>query len=159
MKILIISITFIFTIINCISPPPSSHFGEKCRLCHCYIKYDDRDFAVNINPYKKVENSYDATEDDCLKLCWDDENCKAVTYGIIGGKQVFTCELYGTGIVQQPLYVPYMNLYVKRRSGCRMPSHVFYRNLILTESDKSIDERKAKYVKMNKKISAFNIGK
>lgn len=73
MKILIISITFIFTIINCISPPPSSHFGEKCRLCHCYIKYDDRDFAVNINPYKKVENSYDATEDDCLKLCWDDE--------------------------------------------------------------------------------------
>lgn len=52
-----------------------------------------------------------------------------------------------------------MNLYVKRRSGCRMPSHVFYRNLILTESDKSIDERKAKYVKMNKKISAFNIGK
>uniref|UniRef100_A0A0N4ZHF6 Apple domain-containing protein n=1 Tax=Parastrongyloides trichosuri TaxID=131310 RepID=A0A0N4ZHF6_PARTI len=160
MNILIISLALIFvTITNCASPPPSSHFGKTCRMCQCYIKYDNRDFALNVGPYKKVDNGYDATEDDCLKLCWDDEKCKAVTYGMVGGKQVFACELYGTGVVQQPLYVPYMNVYVKRRAGCRAPSHVFYRDLALSEGDQTIEERKSKYIKMNKKVSPFNIGK
>uniref|UniRef100_A0AC35TYQ9 Apple domain-containing protein n=1 Tax=Rhabditophanes sp. KR3021 TaxID=114890 RepID=A0AC35TYQ9_9BILA len=138
---------------------PTSHFGTKCRLCHCFVKYDDRDFVVEVVPYKKVDNPYEATEDDCLKLCWDDESCRAVTYGLVGGKDIFACELYQTGVVIKPLYVPYINLYIKKSPECRAPAHIFYRDLILSEPGDQVAKRKSKYVKLNKKVNPFNIGK
>jgi len=74
---------------------------------------------IYTQPYNVAINSYEATEDRCLAACQNDQNCKAVVYGYIGGRDVFTCELYSESNVKSPLYTPFTNIYIKKRSECR----------------------------------------
>lgn len=40
-------------------------------------------------------------------------------YGYVGGRSVFICEYYNKVDVQQPIYVPYTNVYLKRPTECK----------------------------------------
>lgn len=46
-----------------------------------------------------------------------------VVFGYVGGRQVFTCELYEEINVQQPIYAPFTNIYLKKRSHCAQPGN------------------------------------
>jgi len=40
-------------------------------------------------------------------------------YGYVGGRDVFTCELYNKIIPnERPIYTPFTNAYVRRVKGC-----------------------------------------
>ncbi|KAF7639891.1 Apple domain-containing protein [Meloidogyne graminicola] len=95
---------------------PNHHFGAPCQLCECFVEYTDRDMNVFSQPYNVAINSYEATEDRCLAACQNDQNCKAVVYGYIGGRDVFTCELYSEANVKSPLYTPFTNIYIKKKN-------------------------------------------
>lgn len=66
-----------------------------------------------------VNNSYEATEDSCLAMCQNEQRCRLVVYGYVGGREVFTCELYEEVNMKSPLYTPYTNIYIKRGTECR----------------------------------------
>lgn len=51
-----------------------------------------------------------------------DEECRAVVYAFVGGRNVFSCELYKNIDTQNPIYAPYSNLYVKKVAKCQKQS-------------------------------------
>lgn len=45
------------------------------------------------------------------------QRCRAAVYGMVGGRTVFTCELYEKiDSRKSPVYAPYVNIYIKRAS-------------------------------------------
>uniref|UniRef100_A0A0K0DHH1 Apple domain-containing protein n=1 Tax=Angiostrongylus cantonensis TaxID=6313 RepID=A0A0K0DHH1_ANGCA len=96
------------------------HFGDPCYLCRCFVKYSDRDVDVSYRPYAMAVDGYDTTEDRCLATCRRDKRCHAAVYGMIGGRQVFTCEFYEKiDSRNSPFYTPFVNVYIKK-SACSL---------------------------------------
>uniref|UniRef100_A0A914CMP5 Apple domain-containing protein n=1 Tax=Acrobeloides nanus TaxID=290746 RepID=A0A914CMP5_9BILA len=134
-----------------------NHFGDSCWLCECYVEYTDRDVALPSIPYKIVQDAYEATEDRCLAACINDEECKAVVYGLTGGRDVFTCELYDQLNTRPPIYTPYVNTYIKRSSKCeKSTNHLL--PLDLVDGDEKVLERKSKHLKLQHKLNPFHFG-
>ncbi|KHN72955.1 hypothetical protein Tcan_07084 [Toxocara canis] len=48
----------------------------------------------------------------------NEERCKGVMYGFVGGHQVIACELYDSPQTIQLIYAPYSNMFVLRGSSC-----------------------------------------
>ncbi|CAJ0959414.1 unnamed protein product, partial [Mesorhabditis belari] len=93
----------------------NAHFGQPCQLCRCFVEYTDRDMRIPMRPYAMAFNGYESTEDRCLATCLIDRRCKAVVYGMSGGRQVFTCELYEEiDTRSSPIYSPFINIYIPR---------------------------------------------
>nr|CAD2180410.1 unnamed protein product [Meloidogyne enterolobii] len=136
---------------------PTHHFGAPCQLCECFVEYTDRDMNIYTQPYNVAINSYEATEDRCLAACQNDQNCKAVVYGYIGGRDVFTCELYSESNVKSPLYTPFTNIYIKKRSECRK-SALGYEALDMTDVDERVAARKQRYLRLYTKFNFFGFG-
>uniref|UniRef100_A0A1I8AXZ1 Apple domain-containing protein n=1 Tax=Meloidogyne hapla TaxID=6305 RepID=A0A1I8AXZ1_MELHA len=137
--------------------PIAHHFGAPCQLCECFVEYTDRDMNIYTQPYNMAINSYEATEDRCLAACQNDQNCKAVVYGYIGGRDVFTCELYSEANVKSPLYTPFTNIYIKKRSECRK-SALGYEALDMTDVDERVAARKQRYLRLYTKFNFFGFG-
>ncbi|CAJ0584803.1 unnamed protein product, partial [Mesorhabditis spiculigera] len=128
-----------------------NHFGLPCRLCRCFVEYTDRDMRIPIKPYAMALNGYDSTEDRCLATCLIDKRCKAVVYGMSGGRQVFTCELYEEiDARSSPIYSPYMNIYIPR-STC--PVRIPIQAIKMVPADDSSLKRR---VKMEKRANRKN---
>jgi len=127
-------------------------------LCDCFVEYEDRDQAISSIPYKIANKGYDTTEDQCLATCLNDENCKAVVYAFVGGRNVFACELYDEVNIRDPIYTPYTNLYVKRVSKCQKTTN-HLRPIDLIDGDESVIERKRKYIKFQQKLNPFHHGR
>uniref|UniRef100_A0A915EEU1 Apple domain-containing protein n=1 Tax=Ditylenchus dipsaci TaxID=166011 RepID=A0A915EEU1_9BILA len=135
-----------------------NHFGAPCKLCECFIEYTDRDVAIPSIPYKVARNPYDSTEDRCLATCNVEPECKLAVYGFVGGRQVFTCELYDQVNVNKPIYTPFTNIYLKRPTRCTSKfANAFY-PLSTVEGDETVIARKSRYVKLNERQNPFNFG-
>ncbi|VDM96645.1 unnamed protein product [Thelazia callipaeda] len=106
-----------------------NHFGNPCVLCKCFVMYTDRDKPLSSVPYGVAKDGYDSTEDQCLSTCLKDNKCKGVVYGLVGGRNVFTCELYADAALDELIYVPHVNIYLpKRRSECHVYcKFIFYK--------------------------------
>uniref|UniRef100_A0A1I7W120 Apple domain-containing protein n=1 Tax=Loa loa TaxID=7209 RepID=A0A1I7W120_LOALO len=81
-------------------------------MCKCFVEYTDRDMPISFKPYGVANDSYSSTEDQCLVTCLKDTRCKTVVYGLIGGRDVFTCELYEAVTLNQLIYAPNMNIII-----------------------------------------------
>uniref|UniRef100_A0A915PIL8 Apple domain-containing protein n=1 Tax=Setaria digitata TaxID=48799 RepID=A0A915PIL8_9BILA len=152
---LILTGTF-FKIIEAYNRP--NHFGNPCVLCKCFVEYTDRDLPITLKPYGVAIDGYSTTEDQCLATCLKDSRCKAAVYGLIGGRDVFTCELYETTTVNQLIYVPNVNIYLpKRKSGCK----VYYDHIQsskLTDRQEEITKRKVSYLTLLGQRNHFAFG-
>ncbi|KAK0398308.1 hypothetical protein QR680_002527 [Steinernema hermaphroditum] len=136
-----------------------NHFGNPCSLCKCFVEYTDRDLALPGKPYKVAAEGYETTEDQCLALCLQDKDCKAVVYGLVGGRSVFTCELYDSvNSRANPTYVPFMNVYLPRNAECTIPMNQFT-PLKTIEQTENVLKRKEKYRVFQTRPNLFNFGK
>uniref|UniRef100_A0A1I7ZQ77 Apple domain-containing protein n=1 Tax=Steinernema glaseri TaxID=37863 RepID=A0A1I7ZQ77_9BILA len=136
-----------------------NHFGNPCSLCKCFVEYTDRDLALPGKPYKVAAEGYDTTEDRCLALCLQEQECKAVVYGLVGGRSVFTCELYDSvNSRANPTYVPFMNVYLPRNAECTVPTSEFAPLQTVEQTD-SVLKRKEKYRILQTRPNLFNFGK
>ncbi|GMT23800.1 hypothetical protein PFISCL1PPCAC_15097, partial [Pristionchus fissidentatus] len=137
----------IFFVAPLISTLPNSprHFGESCSLCECFVEYTDRDVQLPYRPYAQAATPYDSSEESCLATCLREEACKAAVYGLVGGRNVFTCELYdnlqGT---RSPLTAPYTNIYIKK--GKCDKQHKQLEPLALIDSDETSLKRRLRTV-------------
>uniref|UniRef100_A0A7E4VCI8 Apple domain-containing protein n=1 Tax=Panagrellus redivivus TaxID=6233 RepID=A0A7E4VCI8_PANRE len=135
-----------------------NHFGNPCYLCDCFVEYTDRDQALASVPYKIALNGYDTTEDQCLAMCLNDQDCKAAVYAYVGGRNVFSCELYDEVNTGNPIYTPYANIYLKRVATCRKPtSHL--KPIEMVAGDESVIQRKQKYIRLEQKLNPFHHGR
>ncbi|GMR47336.1 hypothetical protein PMAYCL1PPCAC_17531 [Pristionchus mayeri] len=140
-------------------PNSPRHFGESCSLCECFVEYTDRDVALPYRPYAQAATPYESSEEGCLSTCMRDEversassrdqrsfqDCKAAVYGLVGGRSVFTCELYdnlqGT---RAPLTAPYTNIYIKKGKCDKQHKHID--PLALIESDEASLKRRLRTI-------------
>ncbi|KAE9416503.1 hypothetical protein Angca_001126, partial [Angiostrongylus cantonensis] len=130
------------------------HFGDPCYLCRCFVKYSDRDVDVSYRPYAMAVDGYDTTEDRCLATCRRDKRCHAAVYGMIGGRQVFTCEFYEKiDSRNSPFYTPFVNVYIKK-SACSLSDIVFPTVKMIKADDSSL-KRRTKYKEFAKKPNPF----
>ena len=77
-------------------------------MCQCFYKCLNRDLNQPAKPYAELVYT---SEDECLSFCHRDQRCKwtwemklglyfypssgqSVVYGIVGGREGITCELY-----------------------------------------------------------------
>ncbi|VDN81352.1 unnamed protein product [Brugia pahangi] len=115
-------------------------------MCKCFVEYTDRDMPISLKPYGVANDSYSSTEDQCLVTCLKDTRCKTVVYGLIGGRDIFTCELYESMTVNQLTYVPNVNIYLpKRKSDCK----VYYehiQSLKILNRQEEVTKRKMTYL-------------
>ncbi|CAG9532602.1 unnamed protein product [Cercopithifilaria johnstoni] len=152
----LILIVIFFRIIEAYDQP--NHFGNPCVLCKCFVEYTDRDMPISLKPYGAANNSYSSTEDQCLVTCLKDTKCKAVVYGLIGGRDVFTCELYEEMTLHELLNVPHVNIYLpKRKSSCK----VYYdhiQSLEILDRQDEIMKRKMNYLTLLGQRNHFAIG-
>uniref|UniRef100_A0A0R3S0T9 Apple domain-containing protein n=1 Tax=Elaeophora elaphi TaxID=1147741 RepID=A0A0R3S0T9_9BILA len=136
----------------------SDHFGNPCVLCKCFVEYTDRDMPVPFKPYGIANDSYSSTEDQCLVTCLKDTRCKAAVYGLIGGRDVFTCELYNAMTLNQLIYAPNINMYLpKRKSGCK----VYYdhmQTLKILDRHEEVTKRKMNYLTLFGQRNHFAFG-
>ncbi|TMS37885.1 hypothetical protein L596_004725 [Steinernema carpocapsae] len=150
---------FALPLISVLGSHRPNHFGNPCTLCKCFVEYTDRDLALPGKPYKVVSEGYETTEDQCLALCLQDKDCKAVVYGLVGGRSVFTCELYdSTNSRANPTYVPFMNVYLPRNAECAIPISQFAPLKAVEQSD-NVLKRKEKYRVLQARPNLFNFGK
>ncbi|VIO87502.1 Uncharacterized protein BM_BM6373 [Brugia malayi] len=140
----LILIGVFFRIIEAYNRP--NHFGNPCVMCKCFVEYTDRDMPISLKPYGVANDSYSSTEDQCLVTCLKDTRCKTVVYGLIGGRDIFTCELYESVTVNQLIYVPNVNIYLpKRKSDCK----VYYehiQSLKILNRQEEVIKRKMTYL-------------
>ncbi|KAI1724914.1 hypothetical protein Ddc_06187 [Ditylenchus destructor] len=149
---------FLVLVNSILATKRENHFGKPCKLCECFIYYSDRDVAISDIPYKVVKNPYESTEDRCLATCKADPECKMVVYGFVGGRQVFTCELYDQVNVKNPIYAPFTNIYLKRGPICNSKfANTFY-PLQVVDGDETVIARKSRYVKLSQRQNPFNFG-
>ncbi|KAF8375341.1 hypothetical protein PRIPAC_81770 [Pristionchus pacificus] len=155
------SLFLLFLLAPLLSALPNSprHFGESCSLCECFVEYTDRDVSLPFRPYAQAATPYDSSEDACLSSCMRDEvgsewgtnevrrckSCKAAVYGLVGGRNVFTCELYdnlqGT---RSPITAPYTNVYIKKGKCDKL--HKQIEGLALIESDETSLKRRLRTI-------------
>ncbi|KAI6233896.1 hypothetical protein M3Y99_00859200 [Aphelenchoides fujianensis] len=135
-----------------------NHFGTPCQLCECFIHYDDRDIGLALSPYKVIANAYDVTEDTCLAGCLKEDDCKAAVYGYVGGRNVFTCEYYNKISVQDPIYAPYTNIYLKRPTECKK-QYLHYKTIEGEADDQTVVARKQRFRKVHERQNPFNFGR
>ncbi|KAI6229275.1 hypothetical protein M3Y95_00513900 [Aphelenchoides besseyi] len=135
-----------------------SHFGSPCQLCECFIHYDDRDIGIAHSPYKVIANPYDVTEDNCLAGCLKDSECKAAVYGYVGGRNVFTCEYYNKMSIQEAIYAPFTNIYLKRMTECKK-HFLHYAQIDGEADDQTVLARKQRYLKVHEGRNPFNFGR
>uniref|UniRef100_A0A915BI56 Apple domain-containing protein n=1 Tax=Parascaris univalens TaxID=6257 RepID=A0A915BI56_PARUN len=138
-----------------------NHFGNPCVLCHCFIEYTDRDQPTGIKPFGVAENPYNSTEDRCLVTCLRDNRCQSVVYGLVGGRDVFTCELYEESQIPSPgqlLYEPYVNTYLPKDSPCTVP-HAHLQSLPLIIDEETSEMRKQRFRKLANQRNPFNFGR
>ncbi|VDK88845.1 unnamed protein product [Onchocerca ochengi] len=152
----LILIEIFFRIIEAYDRP--NHFGNPCMLCKCFVEYTDRDMPISFNPYAVAKDSYSSTEDQCLVTCFKDTRCKAVVYGLIGGRDVFTCEFYEKTTVNELIYTPNINIYLpKRKSDCKVYfDHI--QTLTMSRPQEEIMKRKANYLALLEHQNPFAIG-
>ncbi|KAM3725385.1 Hemocytin [Dirofilaria immitis] len=152
----LIFIGIFFKIIEAYNRP--NHFGNPCVVCKCFVQYKDRDMPISFKPYGVAYDGYSSTEDQCLVTCLNDRRCKAVVYGLIGGRDVFTCELYEETTMHHLIYTPNVNIYLpKRKSDCK----VFYdhvENLVISEPQEEISKRKRNYLTLFTQSNPFAFG-
>ncbi|VDK81497.1 unnamed protein product [Litomosoides sigmodontis] len=135
-----------------------NHFGNPCVLCKCFVEYTDRDMPISLKPYGIANDSYSSTEDQCLATCLRDQRCKAAVYGLIGGRDVFTCELYDTMTLNELIYVPNVNIYiVKKKSGCKEYYNHIQRLTIINRHNE-VTKRKANYLTLLEQRNHFAFG-
>ncbi|VDK52598.1 unnamed protein product [Anisakis simplex] len=95
-------------------------------MCTCFVKYEDRDMPLAVKPYSVVENPYDSSEESCLATCLQNSQCQGVVFGIVGGRDVFTCEFYdkqfNDELNDQLIYEPYVHTYFKKDTKCETQS-------------------------------------
>ncbi|KAK5977178.1 Apple domain-containing protein [Trichostrongylus colubriformis] len=131
-----------------------NHFGDPCYLCRCFVEYTDRDVAIPIRPYAMAADGYDSTEDRCLATCRRDEKCRAVVYGMVGGRKVFTCEFYERiDSRNSPIYSPFVNIYIKKGS-CPLKDDIF-ESMEMIPADNSSLKRRLKQEKMANRSNPF----
>lgn len=46
------------------------------------------------------------------------QRCRGVVYGLIGDRDMFICELYQRVKLDGLVYVPFTNVYLKKKSEC-----------------------------------------
>ncbi|CAI4223494.1 unnamed protein product [Auanema sp. JU1783] len=132
-----------------------SHWGNPCYLCKCFIEYTDRDVASHIRPYAMAADGYDSTEDRCLATCQRDPRCHAAVFGMVGGRQVFTCEFYEEiDAHNSPTYTSFINIYYKRATCPLSNSHLPSVSMIPAD-DSSVKRRIKKEKKMGRKNPFF----
>ncbi|VDM38209.1 unnamed protein product [Toxocara canis] len=140
---------------------PKDHFSNPCTLCKCFIEYTHRDQPIAVKPYGVAEDPYDSTEDRCLATCLQDSRCQGVVYGLVGGRDVFTCELYEvspSGFLGQLIYEPYVNTYLPRSTPCTVPyNHL--QTLPLVVDEETSEKRKQRYRKLGSQRNPFNYGR
>ncbi|GMS95199.1 hypothetical protein PENTCL1PPCAC_17374 [Pristionchus entomophagus] len=154
-----------------ISALPNSprHFGETCSLCECFVEYTDRDVELPYRPYAQAATPYDSSEEACLSTCMRDEvdgewstnevrrgrSCKAAVYGLVGGRNVFTCELYDNlQGARSPLTTPYTNIYIKKGKCDKQHKHID--GLALIESDETSLKRRLRTIVNHDKKNPFS---
>jgi len=102
--------------------------AEKCEICNCYAKYNNRDIMLPFLPY--AETIY-PTEEECLAMCFlDRQKCQGVIYGIIGGNAGVICEFYNVSGLPNSLYYHYaMNYYQPTTKSyvCTLKKPIFIR--------------------------------
>ncbi|CAD6194675.1 unnamed protein product [Caenorhabditis auriculariae] len=131
-----------------------NHFGNPCYLCKCFVEYTDRDVGVPVRPYAMALDGYDSTEDRCLASCSRDNRCKAVVYGMVGGRKVFTCEFYERiDTRSSPVYAPFINIYIKR-SSCPL-SIIHLPPVTMIPADDSSIKRRTKQEKNSRRPNPF----
>uniref|UniRef100_A0A183CAW4 Apple domain-containing protein n=1 Tax=Globodera pallida TaxID=36090 RepID=A0A183CAW4_GLOPA len=138
---------------------PAQHFGAPCQLCECFVTYTDRDVNQFTQPYQVLNASfaYEATEDRCLAHCMNEEQCRLVVYGYVGGRDVFACEFYRESTVRTPLYTPFTNIYIKRTSECKKQA-LGYEALETADADARTSQRKMRYLRLYQKFNFFGFG-
>ncbi|KAL3087181.1 hypothetical protein niasHS_005420 [Heterodera schachtii] len=143
----------------CALTVPAQHFGAPCHFCECFITYTDRDVNQFTQPYQVLNTTfaYEATEDKCLAHCMNEQQCRLVVYGYVGGREVFACEFYQDATVRSPLYTPYTNIYIKRTSECKK-SALGSQALETAEPDERTFKRKMRYLRLYQKFNFFGFG-
>ncbi|VDO56677.1 unnamed protein product [Onchocerca flexuosa] len=94
----------------------------------------------------------------CPIILFTKTRCKGVVYGLIGGRDVFTCELYEKTTLNELIYTPNINIYLpKRKSDCKANfDHI--QNLAISEPEEKISKRKANYLALLEHPNPFAYG-
>jgi hypothetical protein len=116
--------------------------------------YPECDVVDPRQPYAVASVPYGVSEDECVYACRNDNKCQAVVYGVVGGREWFTCEFYkaDSGNIEPANdlgYVQPLNVYVKRISmECMLPKNKDLEAVKTTSSKdalEAVERRKDRY--------------